>query len=150
MEFSLHLVQFCIKAGLHPKDRPAQDQKLAYDADGGIRNLPRRRNEEQTNGSDGNASGKAGYGYATLEPGQFYAFLLSHKALIITDEESEDERIVAGVFETRSPGLAREHAILDVCLTDAIHGRIVLVSAATERKICSNAGGQVIQITLPG
>ena len=149
MEFSFHLVQFRIKAGLYPENCPAQDQQLAHDADGGIRDLARRRNEEQANGGDGNTSGKAGYGYATLEPGQFYAFLLIHKALIVTDKESKDERIVAGVFEAGSPGLAGEDAILNMGFADAIHGRIVLVAASAERKICRNAGRQVVKIALP-
>ena len=149
MEFSFHLVQFRIKAGLYPENCPTKDQKLAHDADGGIRDFPRRRNEEQANGGDGNTSGKAGYGYATLEPGQFYAFLLIHKALIVTDKESKDERIVAGIFESCGPGLASENTILDMGLADAIHGRIVLVAATAERKVCSNAGGQVVQIALP-
>ena len=130
MEFCFHLVQFRIKTGLYPENCPTEDQKLAHDADGGIRDLARRRNEEQANGGDGNTSGKAGYGYASLELGQFYAFLLVHKALIVTYEESKDERIVAGVLEAHSPGLASENTILDMGFTDAIHGRIVLVAPA--------------------
>ena len=121
MEFSFHLVQFRIKAGLYPENCPTKDQKLAHDADGGIRDFPRRRNEEQANGGDGNTSGKAGYGYAPLELGQFYAFLLVHKALVVTYKESEDERIVASVLKSCSPGLASENTILDMRLADAIH-----------------------------
>ena len=141
MEFCFHLVQFRIKAGLYSENCPAQDQKLAHDADGGIRDLTRRRDEEQANGGYGNTSGEAGYGDATLEPGQFYAFLLGHKALVVFNQVGEDERFVTGVLEAGSPGLAGEDTILNMGLADAIHGRVVLVAASAERKICSDSRG---------
>ena len=69
---------------------------------------------------------------------------------IIPYQECEDERIMSGVLETGGPGLAGEDTVLDMGFADAIHGRIVLIATATERKVCSDSRRQVDQVALPG
>ena len=56
---------------------------------------------------------------------------------------------MTGVIKTCGSGLASENTILDVGFAHAVHRRIVLVAAAAERNISSNAGGQVVQTAFP-
>lgn len=80
LDFSFHPVDLGVKACRYTENGAAQNKEFADDADGRVCDLARRRDEEQAHGGNGHAGREAGDGDASLEPGEFCAFLLSHRA----------------------------------------------------------------------
>ena len=150
VHFHFQILETDICAGLDSENTAAENQKVADDNDSAASYLTQGPDEEQAHAGNEGTHHKAGNGDSPLQAGQFYAGFLGHRALIVTDQEGEDERIVGSIFEAGGSGLAGKDSIFDVGLADAVHRRIVLVAAAAERKICSDSRGKIVQVALPG
>ena len=140
VHFHFQILEADVRACLDSENAAAENQEVANDNNGAAGYLAQGPDKEQAHAGNEGTHHKAGDGDSSLQAGQFYAGFLGHRALIVTDQEGEDERIVASVLEAGSPSLAGKDPILDMGLADAINGRVVLVATSAERKVCSNAG----------
>ena len=139
VHFHFQVLETDVRTGLDSENAAAENQEVANYDDGAAGYLAQGPDKEQADAGNEGTHHKAGDGDSSLQAGQFYAGFLGHRALIVTYQEGEDERIVSCVLETRGPSLAGENAVLDVSLADSVYGRVVLVAAAAERKVCSDS-----------
>ena len=123
-----------IEAGFSTEQSAAKNQELRHRHHCRARDLAVWRYEEKAHHTDDRTGTEAGDGHCALEAGELVFLLGGHDAgwLIVAYQEGEDERIVSCIFESSCPCRAGEYTILNVRLADAVHGRVVLVTAAAE------------------